>query len=333
MKKIIGFLGVLVIVVLLILMLGKNKDKVAVEGELQKITIAVNPWIGSGLYYVAEEQGFFESKGVDVVLKDFLDGSVGKQLIASGSADAIASLTPETVILLADAGVGVKVIAMTDLSTGADGIIVDESINSLEDLRGKKVAFESGSPSQFFLEYVLNEVGMSSNDLEVIDTPSPDAGAAFVSGAVDAAVTWEPWISQANNRQGGKVLVNSTDVPILPGMLIARDDAISEKSTELLLLTEALFETADWIDSNQDAAAEIMARRFAISKTDVVEQYPTFIFLNPRENAQSFAGHGDIDIYELMNTAKDIWSTMGYLDNASAIDPQNLLTDAFIGKN
>jgi len=204
MKKILSIiLIVAAVLIVVIALVNKGDDNALTQGsESKTVSIAVNPWIGSGLYYVAEEKGFFTLNNVDVELTDFLDGAVGKQLIASGNVDAIASLTPETSVLLADAGVDAKIIAITDLSTGADGIIVDGSINSLEDLRGKKVAFESGSPSQFFLEYLLQEVGMSSDDLQVVDTPSPDAGAAFVAGAVDAAVTWEPWISQSNQREG-----------------------------------------------------------------------------------------------------------------------------------
>ena len=332
MKKTLSIILVLVIsLVLIITLVNKNKtEKPGTSSDRQEVSIAVNPWIGSGVYYVAEEKGFFVNNGVDVKLTDFLDGAVGKQLIASGRVDAIASLTPETSVLLADAGVDAKVIAITDLSTGADGIIADSSISGLEDLRGKKVAFESGSPSQFFLEYVLQEIGMSSKDLQVVDTPSPDAGAAFVAGSVDAAVTWEPWISQANQRDGGKILVNSTDVPILPGMLLARESAIDQKSQELVLVVDALFEAAQWIQDNQNEAAEIMARRFAITEQDVIDQYPTFRFVTLAENQKSFSQSGEIEVYSLIEEAKTIWSNLGFLENENSIDVNNLVTDSII---
>jgi NitT/TauT family transport system substrate-binding protein len=319
-----------IIVVVAIISNSKKETKiVSIEGEtkLSTVSIAVNPWIGSGLYYVAEEKGFFKKNGVSVELTDFLDGAVGKQLMASGKVDAMASLTPETPILLADAGVEAQIIAVTDLSVGADGIIVDGSINTLEDLRGKKVAVESGSPSQFFLEYLLKEKGMTSRDLEIVDMPSPDAGAAFVSGAVDAAVTWEPWISQSTDREGGKILVNSSDVPILPGMLIATKSAINTKSTELAAVSKALFEAAEWIESNQAEAAGIMARRFAITEQDVIDQYPTFRFLTMDESYASFNG-GEIDVYGLLDKAAIIWADMGFLSGDTAIDTRSLVNNS-----
>jgi NitT/TauT family transport system substrate-binding protein len=328
--KIIGGLLLAVVIVYLAFFSGKNDEVPEVSSELSSVSIAVNPWIGSGIYYVAEEKGLFEKYGVEVSLTDFLDGAIGKQLMASGRVDAMASLTPETMVLLADAGVEAKVVAITDLSTGADGIISDSSINSLEDLRGKKVAFESGSPSQFFLEYLLKEKGMSSKDLKVVDVPSPDAGAAFVSGSVDAAVTWEPWLSQSSDREGGKILVNSKDVPILPGMLIARNSAIQEKSVELSLVVAALFEAADWINNNQDEAADIMARRFDIAKQDVVDQYPTFRFVSLKENQKSFSGKGDIDVYNLIDTASVIWSDLGFLSGNNQIDSSVLATGEIV---
>jgi len=171
---------------------------------------------------------------------------------------------------------------------------------------------------------------MSSKDLQVVDTPSPDAGAAFVAGSVDAAVTWEPWISQANQRDGGKILVNSTDVPILPGMLLARESAIDQKAQELALVVEALFEAAQWIQDNQNEAAEIMARRFAITEQDVIDQYPTFRFVTLAENQKSFSQSGEIEVYSLIEEAKTIWSNLGFLENENSIDVNNLVTDSII---
>lgn len=96
----------------------------------EPLRIGLNPWIGHGEYYVAQEKGFFEKEKINVELTSFDAGEVGKQLINTNRVDAL-SLTPETVVILNDAGVKVKAIAMTDTSEGADGVIVSKDIKSI----------------------------------------------------------------------------------------------------------------------------------------------------------------------------------------------------------
>ena len=192
--------GLIVVAVIagLVLMSQKN-DNSASELELK---IGLNPWIGNGIYYVAQEKGFFAQEGLDIEIIPYEDGGVGKQLLLTGKIDVL-DLTPETAVVLADSGAKIKVIGMMDTSIGADGIIATNEIKTLADLKGKKVAFENGSPSHLLLSYLLDQQGLTTKDLVEVNLPAPDAGASFVSGSVEAAVTWEPWLSKAVERPGG----------------------------------------------------------------------------------------------------------------------------------
>ncbi len=109
-------------------------------------------------------------------------------------------------------------------------------------------------------------------------------------------------------------------------MLLARSSAIDEKSQELAQVVEALFEASEWIENNQSEAAEIMSRRFSITEQDVIDQYPTFRFLTLQESEQSFSKRGDIDVYSLVETAKTIWSDLGFLENEEDINVNDLAT-------
>src|ERR1022692_1391245 len=62
-------------------------------------------------------------------------------------------------------------------------------------------------------------------EFKLIQAMEPDvAGAAFLAGRIDAAVTWEPWLSKARTRPGGKVLLTSADVPgIIVDVVTVRD--------------------------------------------------------------------------------------------------------------
>ena len=84
-----------------------------------------------------------------------------------------------------------------DESRGGDGILATKDIRSIADLKGKSVAVLRGSLQQFYLGVLLKEAGLSEADIEVVDLPLDNAAEAFMMQEVDAAVTYEPWLTLA----------------------------------------------------------------------------------------------------------------------------------------
>ncbi len=72
---------------------------------------------------------------------------------------------------------------------------------------------QSASTSQFLLANALDEAGLSLDDVTLLDMSSGDAGAAFVAGQVDAAVTWQPWLANARETDFGHLLLDTTETP------------------------------------------------------------------------------------------------------------------------
>jgi len=292
----------------------------------QTLHLGLNPWIGNGIYHIAKEKGFFSTEGVNVELQDYADGAVGKQLISSDRVDML-SLTPETVVVLKDAGIDVKAVAFTDTSEGGDGIIATQNIKTLSDLRGKKVAYEEGSPSHFFLSYLLDKEGMSTKDLQSVNVIAPDAGAAFVSGNVDAAVTWQPWLSKASDRQGGHLITDSKTNPILPALVIFRTQTIQERPQDIRAMLRAVFKAREWALANPDEANMIMAKAFNISIQDVKDQMLDFRWFTYEDNQKGFTD-GSYSATNLIQSAGDLWLKLGLIKtkiNASQLVDSSIL--------
>jgi NitT/TauT family transport system substrate-binding protein len=286
---------------------ANSKKQTATTNE--PLRIGLNPWIGHGLYYVAKDKGFFDAEKINVQLEDYSDGAVGKQLLATGQVDVL-SLTPETAVVLNDAGIKFKAVAMTDTSVGADGIIAAQNIKTIADLRGKKVAYEEGSPSHFFLSYLLDKEGMTTKDLQSVNVIAPDAGAAFVSGKVDAAVTWQPWLSKASDRPGGHLIVTSKDTPILPAMPMVRDDVLAKRPQDIKAMLRALFNAREWILAHPDEAYPIIAKGFNITEQEVKDQIPDFKWFSYEDNLSGF-GSGNYSAPQLIQVAGDLWQKLG----------------------
>lgn len=301
-----------------------SAPKTKTSGE--PLRIGLSPWIGFGLYYVAQEKGFFEKEQINVELSSVDDAGIGRQLIATNKIEAL-PFTPDVVVLLADAGIPVKAVAMTDTSEGADGIIVSQGIKDIADLKGKSVAFEVGSPSHFFLSYLLDKMRLTTNDLTVINTIAPDAGAAFVSGKVEAAVTWEPWLSKASEREGGRLLATSKETPILPALLIFRTEVIKNRYKDIQAILRALFAAREWSLANQGESVAIIARNFNITEQEVIEQLGTFRWFSYEDNVSGFT-QGEYSAQNLIQTAGDLWLKLGLIKNK--IDAQDLVDSSLL---
>jgi len=277
----------------------------------QPLRIGLNPWIGNGLYYVAKEKGFFEKEHINVALENFDDSAIGKQLLNTDKIDML-PFTPETAVVLADAGVKIKIVGISDSSQGADGVIASKDIKTIADLKGKKVAFEVGSPSHFFLSYFLDQHAMTTNDVAVINQPAPDAGATFVAGKVDAAVTWEPWLSKASERRGGHLLISSKAMTVFPDYFIFREEFIKNHPHEARAFLRAFFNTEKYSRENQDETIKIIAKNFKITEQEVKDQLPTFRWLSFDDNvAHLVALQGDAR--QLLQIAGDLWLKLGLI--------------------
>ena len=99
----------------------------------------------------------------------------------------------------------VKQVLALDDSYGGDGIVAKKEIKTVKDLKGKTVAAQLGAgASYFWLNYVLAQNGLKLSDIQAVDMKAGDAGAAFVAGKIDAAVTWEPWLSAPRTRRSAR---------------------------------------------------------------------------------------------------------------------------------
>lgn len=287
----------------------------------QPLKLSFHSWIGNGIYFVAQEKGFFTKEGLTVELQQVDDAAVSKQLLSSGQVDGIMGWTPETIQVLANADVDVKVVLASDVSDGADGVIGDASIQTIEDLKGKSVAYEPSSPSHFFLSYLLDQAGMTTDDVESVNQTAADAGASFVAGKVDAAVTWEPWLSQASERDGGHTIVSSKNLPILPALPAFRSEVVAERRADVQAYMRGLFATMQYIDENPDEAYAIIAKGFNLTLEDVQSQIPTFDWLDYDQNLDYFAeASDDSSVYNVLGQAGALWLKQGLIEKQANLD-------------
>ena len=168
------------------------------------------------------------------------------------------------------------VLWQADWSRGGDAIVARRGINSVADLRGKKIAVAELTPSHSFLLYLLEAGNLSVNDVEIVGQASAvDAAAAFKSNSVDAAVVWSPDDEQCIRAVSGSRILESTRNAsnIIADFFFAKREYVNANRDKLQKLYEGWMKGAAEINannSNKMKAAKILSEGLGIPEADAV---------------------------------------------------------------
>lgn len=231
------------------------------SARAEPLRIGYNIWVGLGPLFVAKEKGFFAEEGVEVELIGMEIPEALYSGLLAGQLDANI-VTIDTVVPHFDPEQPYACVMVTDESLGADGILATRDIQTIADLRGKMVAVPHGSVAQFYLNVLLKKAGLTQGDLEVVDLPAEDADNAFLMGEVDAAVTWEPWLTQGRQAAHGHVLAVSSETPgLIVDCLLTKPEVLDDRLTEFKALARAWDAAVHYAEAHPDQANEIMGQK------------------------------------------------------------------------
>ncbi|WP_322797242.1 ABC transporter substrate-binding protein [Tepidiforma sp.] len=229
------------------------------------VRLGYSAWPGWFPWYIAEEEGLFEQAGANVDLVYFEGYLDSINALAAGQLDANSQTLNDTIASVA-AGSDQVIVLVNDNSTGNDAIIVAEGINSVADLKGRRIALEVGVVDHYLLLLGLAEAGLSADDVGIVNLETGAAAAAFAAGQVDAVAVFAPFTTQALSRPGSKVLFDSADFPgAISDHLVVSHKLVEEHPEAVQGLVDAWFLTLEWMAANPDRALELLARRAGVS--------------------------------------------------------------------
>lgn len=251
------------------------------------IKIGINIWPGYAYAQLAQEKGIFEKNGVDVEFIVEADYSKSIEHYINKEVDGVFSVYADAIFQNSQ-GVSGKVVYIIDYSDSGDVIIGKGEFNSLDDLKGKKISVDGiNTFSHLFVLESLENAGISEIEVQFDNTPAMELLNALNAGEVDAGHTWEPIKSQAL-AEGYKVLAEAGDIPgLITDVLIFSTETIEEHPQEILAIIKSLVEARDFVFSNYEEAAGIMAELQGMTTEEMSSGLAGVHLLSLDENVNS----------------------------------------------
>ncbi len=245
------------------------------SAQAEPLKIGYSDWPGWVAWEVAIQKGWFKEAGVDVQFEWF-EYVPSMEAFAAGKLDAVC-MTNGDALVTGATGAPSRTILINDFSNGNDMIVGQPGINSLTDLKGKKVGIEVGFVDHLLLLKGLQAAGLKESDVELVNVPTGETPKALASGDVSAIGAWQPSSGQAIKAvPGAKPIYTSKDVPgLIYDVLAVSPASLSAHPEEWKKVAKVWYKVVDYFydPATRDDAIKIMASRVNLTP----EVYQSFV--------------------------------------------------------
>jgi NitT/TauT family transport system substrate-binding protein len=243
--------------------------------QAEPLKIGYSDWPGWVAWEVAIEKKWFAEAGVEVKFEWF-DYVASMDAFAAGKLDAVTMTNGDTLVTGATGAKGVMII-INDYSNGNDMVIASPDVNSVAELKGKKIGVEVGFVSHLLLLNGLEKNGLTESDVTLVNVPTNETPQVLASGDVDAIVAWQPNSGQALNQvPGSRAVYSSADEPgLIYDVLAVSPTSLAKRKDDWSKVIDVWYKVVDYIldPATEADALAIMSARVGISP----EEYKPFL--------------------------------------------------------
>ncbi len=288
-----------------------------------RIKIGMSGWTGFAPLTLAEKAGLFKKNGVDVETV-FIPQSGRLAALASGAIQAVAT-TVDTQLLWSST-VPLTQVLVLDKSNGGDGIGAKGDIASIADLKGKTIGVDgAGTTPYFVLAYILKKNGMSMKDVKLTTLAPQPAANALAAGQVDAASTYEPYLSTIrDDPKVGKIIATTVDYPVVIDTLAFPSADVAKSGDAIKGIVAGFFDALVMIREKADEANGIMGARVNMAAEKFAASAKFIAWQDKAMNQKLMGG----ELQAFMDFAADIQLEAGVLKTKP--DLKTLLDKSFV---
>ena len=307
---------------------GAGGSTAASHPEWSQYTFTIGDNGGDGNEELAKITGAFDDAAYKVKFARFDYGPPLVQAAASGDID-LGSVGDVPPITGAAKQFGFKIIAVqrgADATKAAENIIVakDSPIQTLADLKGKRIAVPQGSSAHGLALLALKSAGLTPKDVQLVYLSPAAGGTAFNTGKVDAWSIWNPQSALAV-KDGARIIAKGLPpIDQVNNYYVASEKSLNDPSRRAALadLLTRVAREFNWAQQHPDEYAKAIAKETGVSLEDArttVDAYPFKITQFLPEDLKAEQALGDA-FFEAGEITKKVDVTTIY---------DNLLPDGF----
>lgn len=284
---------------------GESSD---VDDTVYDIKVSGHPYIHALPSVYAIEQGYFKCE--DTTVDMYAGGPVQNEAIASGAWDV--GTTGTGGIVLGAVGYNLKAIGFTapdentvDLWVRPDSPLAkctpDEMgvYGTAEDWKGLTVLCATGTSCHMLLIGLLEHLGLTEDDINLIDTSVADSYAAFKAGTGDVVALWSPFGFQAEEDTDWVKVANAVGLGInQPCVIVATEDAIKKDWDGVYAYLKAYLKAATELNADPEGTAQMLydfeeEQGISLSETAAVKEVENRPFASIERNEELFTVRDD----------------------------------------
>jgi NitT/TauT family transport system substrate-binding protein len=301
----INFIFLLLLISVAIFISGCGNNHAESQASTEVIKIATNYWPGKFWIQIANEKGWFKEAGLNVEIVDVFNDYYGSIQDTIDGKTHINGVSMYDLVNYNSHGDHLVLIINTDNAGTSDGLVVKKKIKDFSQLRNKKIAVSEGFYTEYMLTIILEEHGLTLNDLIIVNNIKDEHMAdEFISGSIDGFISWQPHTTRAITA-GGHLLWTAEQNPgISPNGQVVLNSFLEENQVVLQTYVNVWHKTTEWMKVNEQQALEIISDIYGFTLKEVELFYHSEYIPDLYDNKLAFSYSAGFE--SLHGTARQI---------------------------
>jgi len=241
--------------------------------NLPILRLGMNDWPGYAIALYAKEAKLFEKRGIQVEITKFNNQQDNIRATIRGAQD-MSFVSLWELMQIDPANDKPAVILVADISAGSDAIVARSNIDSIKNIKGKKVSAKLGTVAHLILLEALQSVQIKPQDVEIVDVSNERGAELLRQEKVDAAVMWEPLLGETIKNPDLKIVFNTADVDsLVVDCLATRSEKSRTSKGDIVKFILAWFDAIQDVETNPNLVFGAIANQTNQTLEAVVKGY------------------------------------------------------------
>lgn len=239
--------------------------------EPPPIRIGTNVWPGYEPLYVAYDEGAFAGQAVDLI--EYRAAGQVLNGLRKGTIN-MAAVTLDEAVRIAASGYPVEVIWLFNISDGADQLLARPGINSIADLKGKRIGVEHNALGAYLLQRFFQINQLNAADYQVLGLDLAAHSQAISKAEIDAVMTFDPEKSKLQ-RAGAVTLFSSKQVPgeVMDVLLVSKEPGHAPTEAAISAFIRSYQQHFSRLQQNWQAYLPLLNHRLKLTPDELQQAY------------------------------------------------------------